>query len=168
MQFDIKRAAVARYFFSCWTILAVFLSGMSSLVAFLIARENYEIEDFLEVSPPFFAAGVGLVLLITLEILFKVVSSAQARALSYRLEKGTLHVDSGFLFLSRRAIPLDRVTDIVLRRGPLMAICGIWGIGVQTSGSTELEANLYGLEEPEKVRDFLLAERDKAATNALP
>jgi membrane protein YdbS with pleckstrin-like domain len=92
------------------------------------------------------------------------LSRSQAAALKYWIDGGTLRVDEGVFFLKRKAIPLDRVTDIVLAQGPLMRWCGIWGIQVQTAGTGQVvpEATLYGVAGPEQVRDRLLAARDKA------
>lgn len=81
-----------------------------------------------------------------------------------------MRVDQGVFFLKRKAIPLDRVTDIVMAQGPLMRMCGIWGLQVQTAGTGQqtAEAILYGVLDPETVRDQLLAARDKAAGASQP
>jgi len=94
------------------------------------------------------------------------LAKAQAEALKYWLDGSTLRVDEGIFFLKRKAIPLDRVTDMVLVQGPLMRWCGIWGLQVQTAGTgqTAPEATLYGVKEPEQVRDQLLAARDKVVS----
>jgi putative membrane protein len=94
------------------------------------------------------------------------LSGRQAEALRYWLDGSTLRVDQGVFILKRKAIPLDRVTDVVLVQGPVMRLCGIWGLQIQTAGTGQAvaEATLYGLTEPEKVRDHLLTERDKAVS----
>lgn len=48
------------------------------------------------------------------------LSPMQAQALKYTLDDKTLRIDSGVYFLRRKAIPLDRITDITLVQGPLM------------------------------------------------
>ena len=60
---------------------------------------------------------------------------------------------------------IDRVTDVVIVQGPIMRWCGIWGLQVQTAGTGQgvPEAILYGLSDPENVRDQLMAERDRVA-----
>jgi membrane protein YdbS with pleckstrin-like domain len=89
----------------------------------------------------------------------------QAAALQYRLEGTTLRVDSGVYFLKRKAIPLDRVTDVVLVQGPLMRYLGLWAINIQTAGTGQqvAEAVLYGVDRPDEVRDLLVSARDAAA-----
>jgi membrane protein YdbS with pleckstrin-like domain len=93
-----------------------------------------------------------------------ILSRRQAEALRYWLDGTTLRVDVGVYFLKRKAIPLDRVTDFVLAQGPLMRWCGIWAIHVQTAGAGQnvAEAMLYGVRDAERVRDELVAARDRA------
>jgi membrane protein YdbS with pleckstrin-like domain len=110
--------------------------------------------------------GLGLVLaLVYYALIAPWLSVQQAEALQYRLEGTTLRVDSGVYFLKRKAIPLDRVTDVVLVQGPLMRYLGLWAINIQTAGSGQqvAEAVLYGVDGPEDVRDLLVRARDAAA-----
>ena len=93
----------------------------------------------------------------------RVLASAQARRLSYRLDGSTLYVEGGVVILVRSSIPLDRVTDFRLYQDLFMRPFGIWGIAVQTAGSPMPEAVMFGLDEPEKVRNDLIRERDAAA-----
>jgi putative membrane protein len=93
----------------------------------------------------------------------------QATALRYWLDGSTLRIDEGVVFLKRKAIPLDRVTDIALVQGPLMRRLGIWLLRIQTAGMSGTqqaqgaEGVLYGVKNPEAVRDALLAAREAAA-----
>jgi membrane protein YdbS with pleckstrin-like domain len=89
----------------------------------------------------------------------------QVEALRYRLDGSTLRIDSGVYFLRRKAIPLDRITALVLVQGPLMRWMGIWGLKVQTGGAGlgAAGAILLGLKEPEKVRDVILQARAQLA-----
>jgi hypothetical protein len=40
-----------------------------------------------------------------------------------------------------------------------MRFFGIWAMKVQTAGSPQPEAILYGVREPEKIRDLILSRR---------
>ncbi|MDX9978912.1 MAG: PH domain-containing protein [Lentisphaeria bacterium] len=137
--FKVRRAPVARYFYFGQILFILFVGVW------------------------FFGLGILLALLYALT-LGHWLSRKQAEALRYWLDGGTLRVDQGVFFFKRKAIPLDRVTDVVLTQGPLMRWCGIWGLQVQTAGTGQgmPEAILYGLAEPERMRDQLLAARDKA------
>jgi membrane protein YdbS with pleckstrin-like domain len=102
--------------------------------------------------------GAGLVVAAVYWIWGKSLSTRQSQALSYRLENGKLCADSGVYFLKRKSIPLDRVSDFMLAQGPLQRRYGIWALHVQTAGAggqTIAEAILFGLEDPEAVRDEL-------------
>jgi putative membrane protein len=90
------------------------------------------------------------------------LSSKQAEVLDYRLYDSHLFVHQGVFFIKRKTIPLDRITDIVLAQGPLLRYFGLWRLDIQTAGSGQqrAEAYLFGLTEPEKVKDMILAARD--------
>lgn len=110
--------------------------------------------------------GLGLVAAILyFAIIAPWLTVRQSEALQYWLDGSTLRVNSGVYFLKQKAIPLDRVTDIVLVQGPLMRYCGIWGVQIQTAGAGQQmpEATLLGLRNPEQVRDLLVQTRDDAA-----
>jgi membrane protein YdbS with pleckstrin-like domain len=87
------------------------------------------------------------------------ICQQQADNLRYRLEGSTIRVDSGVYFLFRKSIPLERITDVVLVQGPLLRYFDIWAIRIQTAGSAQCEATLYGVRDPEKVREIILAQR---------
>jgi len=148
-DFSIKRAQVARYFY-CGLIMIIIP------VAFFIIM--------------FVLTGVWLLgiggIIIAFIYAFKFgpwLSKKQSHALLYWLDNYTLMVNQGVFFLKRKSIPLDRVTDIVLAQGPLMKWCGIWELRIQTAGTGQNmpEASLYGLDDPEAVRDLLLKARDE-------
>jgi len=84
-------------------------------------------------------------------------------ALRYRMDAHVLRVDKGVLFKSRKAIPLDKITDLELVQGPLLRALGMWTIKVQTAstGLQTPEATLIGVSDPEQVRDEIMAARDK-------
>ena len=109
-----------------------------------------------------FAFGAGIVLAPLYHLCFgRRFHARQARELRYRLEGGTLRIDEGVWFLKRKAIPLDRITDLALCQGPLMRRYGIWGLEVHTSGKGDPrpEATMLGLKDPVGVRDAVLARR---------
>jgi membrane protein YdbS with pleckstrin-like domain len=138
--FEVNRPAVARYF-----ALAHALLILLTTVWFF---------------------GIGIVLaLVYYALIAPWLTVQQAAALQYRLEGTTLRVDSGVYFLKRKAIPLDRVTDVVLVQGPLMRYLGLWAINIQTAGTGQqvAEAVLYGVDRPDEVRDLLVSARDAAA-----
>ena len=83
----------------------------------------------------------------------------QANNLRYRLDGNVLRADGGVFFLSRKSIPLERITDIALVQGPLLRFFGIWSMRIQTAGSAQCEATLYGIRDPEQIRELILSQR---------
>ena len=104
--------------------------------------------------------GLGLILALVHYFAFGLwLCPQQANNLCYRLDGSTLRVDGGVFFLFRKSIPLERITDVALVQGPLLRYCGIWAMQIQTAGTPTAEAVLYGVCEPEKVRDLILSRR---------
>jgi membrane protein YdbS with pleckstrin-like domain len=141
LEFSLHRDQIADYFF--WhTILLILLTSIW-----------------------FF--GLGILLAVGYAVTLGMwLPRQQAGALRYWLEGSTLRVDQGVYFLKRKAIPLDRITDVVLAQGPLLRHFGIWTLNIQTAGTGGQalpEAILYGLANPETIRDELLQARDQAA-----
>lgn len=143
LEYVVDRKGTARYFFWLQLILilafGIWIMGLGLIVALL------------------YAVTLG-----------QILPRLQAEALRYWLEGTTLRADSGVFFLKRKAIPLDRITDMVLVQGPLLRWCGIWALQVQTAGTGQgiPEAVLYGLDRPEEIRAELLRARDKAVQRA--
>ena len=139
--FDVRRDTVERYLYWQHMLLLFFITAVT--------------------------VGIGSVAVLVYVLLIGPwLPRGQASAMRFALEGTTLRVDGGIVFLSRKAIPLDRVTDIVLVQGPLMRHFGLWSLRVQTAGagSHVPEGVLIGVEEPERVRDLLLETRDEAAS----
>ena len=140
-EFEIDREAVYRYTL-VFTSLLITVCGIGAL-------------------------GLGLVLgPLWYLTLGRWVHRRQVDALRYWLDGSTLRINKGFIFLQRKSIPLDRVTDVVLAQGPLARHFGIWLMKVQTAGAGQQqmpEGVLAGVVDAEKVRDFLVAKRDEAA-----
>jgi len=132
-----------------------------------MARYFYWMQVLMIVLVGIWFCGAGLLLAILHAItLGPWLSRRQSEAVHSWLQGTTLRVDQGVFFLKRKAIPLDRITDVVLAQGPLMKICGIWELRVQTAGTGQSvpEATLYGITDPEAARDMLLLARDEAVS----
>ena len=77
--------------------------------------------------------------------------------LEYKISDGTLFVKQGVFFKNHKAIPLSKITDVALRQNPITSLFKIWMLQIQTAGSYMPEAWLLSLENPENVRDTILA-----------
>ena len=150
LSFKIDERKAARYFY-CSCILITIAFGIMSCILITIVLG-------------LITFAIGLVATVIYAFTFAPwLSRKQAAALTYSLDGTTLRIDQGVYFLKRKAIPLDRVTDIVVTQGPFMRWCGLWRLDIQTAGSGQQQAEgyLYGLCDPEGVRDQLLLARDR-------
>lgn len=91
------------------------------------------------------------------------IARKQTRALKYWLEGPILRIEEGIVFKKKKAIPLGKITDVALCQGPLLRRCNIWRLDIQTAGTVSMysEARLYGLKDPEGVREKILAKREE-------
>jgi putative membrane protein len=107
--------------------------------------------------------GIGLILAIILVVDFLTLCPRRVDAMRYFFDKRALRVEKGVLFKSRKTIPLDKITDLELVQGPLLRVLNMWNIKVQTASTAQQlpEATLYGVVNPEQVRDEILAAKDE-------
>lgn len=147
-EIRIHRSGVLGYFVAIWLLNTVGIAFVLLLLG-----------TMLEASV-FFIGAVAIGLAMMLGALF--LPRLQTDAMEYRCEKGALHIRKGVVFLSRKSIPLDRITDLELVQGPLMRMFGIWGLRVQTAGTAQPapEAIIWGPQDPEIVRHGILKLRD--------
>jgi len=133
IEFEIDRDAVERYFRTVQSLVWLLLIG-------------------------FF--GVGIILALIHYYKFgRWLCPQQANNLRYRLEESTLRIEGGVFFLFRKSIPLERIAGVTLTQGPLQRHCGIWTLWIQQAGFGRPGAVLYGVREPEKVRELILSRR---------
>ena len=152
--FKLYRDDVKRYFLTSQALQCFGVSLSLGIPASLILM--------LAVHPLFLLSFLGVGIIVMLVYYYIVgwwLCPRQANNLRYQLEGNVLRVDGGVLFLFRKSIPLERITDIAIIQGPLLRFCGIWAMQIQTAGSPKPEATLYGVCEPEAVRDLILSQR---------
>lgn len=144
-EIQIQRERAARYFSNSDTLMLVIVGvptlGLGFLAAFIYRKW---------IAPQF--------------------TARQAEALRYWIEGNTLRIDEGVYFKRQAAIPLDRVTDVVLYQGPLLRHMEMWSIRIQTAGMGHAAAEgvLHAVAHPEEVRDELIAARDRAVGRPVP
>ena len=87
-----------------------------------------------------------------------------------RLTPRALKLDRGVFTRVEQTIPLDKITDLAVRQGPLMRWCGVEAIAVETAGQSGMQGgslvNLVGMRDARAFRDAVLARRDEIAGGA--
>ena len=162
IEFEINREAVKRYTMTNLLLLCAVATIFPTLLVFGISAIWVETfaSDAIALLVGFFAACMFLGTASAGCFAFVLwLCPQQANNLRYRLEESTLRVDGGVFFLFRKSIPLERITDVALVQGPLLRCFDIWAMRIQTAGSPQAEATLWGVREPEKVRELILSRR---------
>lgn len=85
---------------------------------------------------------------------------------TYSVEGGVLRLDEGVLQRRHRAVPLDRIQQVDVHRSLRHRVFGVATLRVETAGDAggpEIELNVVGLAEVERLRGLLLAARRPVA-----
>ena len=163
MRFELQRTQLLRYWRWGYLIgLLLTLLPLALMAVPILLKE--EAADATWVIVYSLIALPGL----TLFVFLRWYAGRMAASLEYELAEDVLHIDEGVFTYKRKAIPLDRVTDIRLVQGILMRWLGIWRIDVQTAsvGQTGAEGILWAVEAPKEVRSKLLEARQRAVQTA--
>lgn len=87
--------------------------------------------------------------------------------LSCTLTPRHLVIKRGVLFRQEKSIPLEKITDLTLRHGPLLKYLGLTTLHVETAGQSQqagtADANLTGIIDSRAFRDLVLEQRDRVA-----
>lgn len=151
--FEIDASRLTQYFRIRWCI------PLAILLAVVV------IPMLLDGDPASPSILVALGILVAAIIAALIVAPWYVESLDYWIEGTTLRINQGIVVRKSKSIPLDRVSDIELVQGPLMRMCGIWSLRIQTAGSTQQspEGTIWGARHPESVRDTIVKIRDQAA-----
>jgi len=91
-------------------------------------------------------------------------------SIHYELDDRHISVCLGVFWKVCRTTPLEKITNIDIRQGPLGWLLGLGEIWIQTasSGSQEPEVKLTGLPGVKRVRDMILERCDLAKRGGVP
>lgn len=111
---------------------------------------------------------VGIPLLPIAFFLGRAWSARWFERLSCVLTDRSLSTREGVFFRTERDIPLDKITDLALKEGPLLRWLGLSQIHVETAGSSgdmgqSGGVTLQGIIDTPAFRDAVLAQRDRMA-----
>ena len=84
--------------------------------------------------------------------------------ISCTLTEQTLIVKKGLFNRIEKTIPLEKITDLALKQGPIMRRMGLNSLSVETagaSGSQSALVALIGIVDTVEFRDTVLAQRDQ-------
>jgi len=161
-ELEIDRDAVRRYFMAVLVLACIVLPlTLAFIVIMLIVVVNVD-QNFDQLRSVIWH-GVGFGVFFVIVFAYGCwLCPRTANSLRYRLVGSTLRTDEGVFILNRKSIPLERIMDVVLVQGPLLRFFNIWTMQIKTVGSPMPEATLYGVREPENIREMILAQRRNA------
>ena len=91
-------------------------------------------------------------------------SSRYFRRLECVLRERTLYFRRGVIIRSESTIPLDRITDLTIKEGPLLRLLGLSRIRVETPGTSGQSGaggiTMVGIIDTPHFRNRVLAQRD--------
>jgi len=79
-----------------------------------------------------------------------------------KLTTEALEFRAGILFKREATVPLDKITDLGLRQGPVMRYFGITALAIETAGQSTAGARLQvmGVNDPRAFREMVLDQKD--------
>ena len=124
----------------------------------------------------FLLHGIGMLLIVIITIPFIPFYAAiawfihqkQYEALECQLTSRSINIKKGVLFKTQKNIPLDKITDLAVKEGPVLRAMGLCSLKIETAGggqgSNMGEATLVGVMDALEFRDTVLKQRDLITT----
>jgi putative membrane protein len=115
------------------------------------------------------ATVVGIPLAVVVVPLVWIARTVEYRHLRCTLTPRSLKVRRGWLNKEEKTIPLDKITDLALKQGPIMRLFEIEAISVETAGQTGQGGalvRLVGIRNARDFRDAVLTQRDRVVGSA--
>ncbi len=107
---------------------------------------------------------VAIPLIIFIAPLVYIIRKIEYDRIRCFLTDRTLVVHRGVLNKREQTIPLEKITDLAIAQGPIMRMCGIEAISVETAGQSGAGGaliNLVGIKDARAFRDSVLEQRDR-------
>lgn len=122
------------------------------LLAAYFALRTYA-EGFL--GPYYDAVGYGFMLVLVITLVYIAVAPPVFYArYRYRITEDRVDVRCGILFIRHTLVPIERVHQVEVSRGPIDTMLGLGDVTITTAGG-DATINYLEIEEAEKVADLL-------------
>lgn len=110
---------------------------------------------------------VGIPLLLIFLPIVYVLRTIEYKHIRCTLYERTLRVKRGVLNKVEKTVPLDKITDLGITQGPIMRLCGVEAISIETAGQSSGIGSalviLVGIRDAKGFRDAVLDQRDRLA-----
>ncbi|MDD4255539.1 MAG: PH domain-containing protein [Methanofollis sp.] len=145
---DFKPAPQFKTYYFLYLFLTTLLAAVFILFPVFLADEP--------VLNTLFAGG-----LIAVVIFVAVWIPLYYRSVVYHLGGTEMTWKRGVWFRGTGIVPYNRITNVDIVQGPLMRVFGISDLRIQTAGysaQAQAEIRIQGVEEPEEVRELIMAQ----------
>ena len=107
---------------------------------------------------------VGIPLMLIFLPLVYILRTIEYKHIECTLLERSLRVKRGVLNKSEKTVPLDKITDLGITQGPIMRMCGVEAISIETAGQSSGMGSalvmLVGVRDAKAFRDAVLEQRD--------
>ncbi|MBP3358283.1 MAG: PH domain-containing protein [Opitutales bacterium] len=81
---------------------------------------------------------------------------------SHRLnvKEYSIELETGILSKHENEIAYSDIKNIVVRQSFIQRIFGVGYIGISSAGQDEIEIEIYGIENPSELKDFIYSQRN--------
>jgi membrane protein YdbS with pleckstrin-like domain len=97
-----------------------------------------------------------------------IVHKKQLENASLTLTKSGIEIRKGWKFKAQQNIPLDKLTDISIHEGPLLGMCNIVKIAIETAGARPFHLNGLHKSVALQFRDIVMMQRDSISQLSSP
>lgn len=114
------------------------------------------------------ATCVGALLIPVWFLVGKVLTRRYLASHECVLTPKALKFRKGILTRVEKTIPLDKITDLGFRQGPLMRMFSVESLAIETAGQSGAGAlvQMQGIKDARSFRDAVLAQRDNIANSS--
>lgn len=92
-----------------------------------------------------------------------IIHKKQLDNASLTLTKNGIQIRKGWIFKAQQNIPLDKLTDISIHEGPILNMCNIVKIAIETAGATPFHLIGLKISVATQFRDVVMMQRDALA-----
>ncbi len=134
------------------------------------AEFNPKLKTYLVIYTLFvlFTTVIGILFIPFWAVLAPIFTRKYYDRLECELTTRSLRFKKGFIFLTEKTIPLDKIQDLTFKEGPLLKKLGLSILKIETAGNSaqaSADLTLIGIVNAHEFRSMVFDQRDKVTDN---